>query len=286
MQYGVYLPNFGPDVDELVSLACDAENSGWDGFFLWDHVTGFDQPMADPWVTLGAIAARTEQIRIGTTVTPLPRRRPWKVARETVSVDRLSGGRLTFGVGIGGGSAEWDRLGEETDLKTRGAMLDEGLEILTRLWSEVSVTHHGETYHVEDAHFRPGPVQQPRIPIWVGGFWPNKPPFRRAARWDGVFPLFRNAEDVDEQVTQTREVVNFIQNHREDDRPFDVVALGATFPSEPVKAQETVLRFVDAGATWWFEPIAPFRFGQGLDRPWPTARLRERVLAGPPSRWD
>jgi alkanesulfonate monooxygenase SsuD/methylene tetrahydromethanopterin reductase-like flavin-dependent oxidoreductase (luciferase family) len=263
-------------------MACDAEIAGWDGFFLWDHVTGFDQPMVDPWVTLGAIAARTERIKLGTTVTPLPRRRPWKVARETVSVDRLSGGRLIFGVGIGGGQSEWDRLGEETDLRTRGAMLDEGLEILTQFWASDPFTSRGTYYHVEDAHFRPGPIQQPRIPIWVGGLWPNKPPFRRAARWDGVFPLFRNAEGIDDEVKQLQEVVAFIREQREDERPFDVVALGATFLSEPGESQEKVQRFAEVGATWWFEAIAPFRFGQGVDGPWPTARLRERILAGPP----
>ena len=285
MKYGVYLPNFGPDVDELVSLACDAEASGWDGFFLWDHVTGFDQPMADPWVTLGAIAVRTQKMRIGTTVTPLPRRRPWKLARETVSVDRLSGGRLILGVGIGGGQAEWDRLGEETDLRARGAMLDEALEVVTELWTEEPVTHHGDVYDVVDARFRPGPIQGPRIPIWVGGFWPNKPPFRRAARWDGVFPLFRNADSLEEEVKQMQEMVMFIQDHREDERPFDVVALGATLPSEPALSQERIQRYAEVGATWWFESIAPFRFDQGLDGPWPTARLRERIQAGPPNRW-
>lgn len=285
MRYGIYLPNFGADVDELVSMACDVEEAGWDGFFLWDHVAGFDQPIADPWVTLGAVAVCTERIRIGTTVTPLPRRRPWKVARETVSVDRLSGGRLIFGVGIGGGEAEWDRLAEETDLKTRGMMLDEALEVLTQLWTSEPVTNWGNFYRVEDAHFRPGPIQQPRIPIWVGGFWPNKPPFRRAARWDGVFPLFRNADDLDEEVKQMRELVTFIQDHREDERPFDVVALGATYPSEPARSQEKIRRYMEVGATWWFESIAPFRYGRGLDGSWPTGRLRERILAGPPDDW-
>jgi alkanesulfonate monooxygenase SsuD/methylene tetrahydromethanopterin reductase-like flavin-dependent oxidoreductase (luciferase family) len=282
MKYGIYLPNFGPDVNELVAMACNAEASGWDGFFLWDHIAGFDQPIADPWVTLGAVAARTDRIRIGMPVTPLPRRRPWKVARETVSVERLSGGRLIFGVGIGGGEAEWGHLGEETDLKTRGAMLDEGLEVLTQLWTSHPVKYRGTYYHVEEAHFRPGPIQQPRIPIWVGGFWPNKPPFRRAARWDGVFPLFRSAAGIDDEVRQIREVISFIQDHREDDRPFDVVAQGITRLSEPTRSQEKVLRFAEAGATWWFESIAPFRFGQDMEGPWPTAQLQERILAGPP----
>ena len=129
MKFGIYLPNFGPygDARVLAGLAQDAENAGWDGFFIWDHIAGWDLPMVDPWVALAAIACGTYRIRIGTTVTPLPRRRPWKVTREAVSIDHLSGGRLTLSVGIGGGKSEWAQLGEETDLVKRGAMLDEAL---------------------------------------------------------------------------------------------------------------------------------------------------------------
>jgi alkanesulfonate monooxygenase SsuD/methylene tetrahydromethanopterin reductase-like flavin-dependent oxidoreductase (luciferase family) len=188
-------------------------------------------------------------------------------------------------VGIGDGEAEWDRFGEETSLKTRGAMLDEGLELLTQLWSSEPVTHRGDFYQVEETHFRPGPIQHPRIPIWVGGFWPNKPPFRRAAQWDGVFPLFRHTEEIEEEVRLMQEMVTFIQDHREDDRAFDVVALGATSPSEPDRSQERVQRFNEVGATWWFEDITPFRLGEDLDGPWPTSRLRERILAGPSKTW-
>jgi alkanesulfonate monooxygenase SsuD/methylene tetrahydromethanopterin reductase-like flavin-dependent oxidoreductase (luciferase family) len=129
MKFGIYLPNFGSygEARVLANLAQDAENSGWDGFFIWDHIAGWTLPMVDPWVALAAIAVTTHRIRIGTTVTPLPRRRPWKLARETVSIDHLSGGRLTLGVGIGGGASEWAHLGEQPDLKNRGVMLDEAL---------------------------------------------------------------------------------------------------------------------------------------------------------------
>lgn len=186
MKFGIYLPNFGTygDVRALANLARDAEQSGWDGFYIWDHIAGEHMPIVDPWVGLAAAALQTERIRIGTTVTPLPRRRPWKLARETVSLDHLSGGRLTLGVGIGLGQAEWNDLGEQTDLKQRGAMLDEGLQVLTGLWSGEPFSFSGQYYQVKEAHFLPKPVQQPRIPIWVGGFWPNKAPFRRAA-WAG-----------------------------------------------------------------------------------------------------
>ena len=122
MKFGIYLPNFGPygNAHVLAALAQDAENSGWDGFFIWDHIAEWKLPMVDPWVALAAIAVATHRIRIGTTVTPIPRRRPWKLARETVSIDHLSGGRLTLGVGTGGGKSEWDNLGEEPDPKSAG----------------------------------------------------------------------------------------------------------------------------------------------------------------------
>ncbi|MFN2108650.1 MAG: LLM class flavin-dependent oxidoreductase, partial [Anaerolineae bacterium] len=149
MQYGIYLPNFGPygDARVLAGLARDAENAGWDGFFLWDHMAGHALPFVDPWVALTAVALNTQRLRIGTTVTPLPRRRPWKIARETVSLDHLSGGRLTLGVGIGLGQAEWNDLGEESDLKKRGKMLDEALDVLVGLWSGEPFSYAGQYYH-------------------------------------------------------------------------------------------------------------------------------------------
>ncbi|MBN1248328.1 MAG: LLM class flavin-dependent oxidoreductase, partial [Anaerolineae bacterium] len=197
MRYGIYVPNFGPfgSAAAMAQLAQEAEAAGWDGFFIWDHVAGWHQPFVDPWIALTAVAMSTGRIRLGTTVTPLPRRRPAMLARETVSVDVLSGGRLILGVGIGGGTAEWDDLGEETDLRVRGAMLDEGLDVLTGLWRNGAFSYEGAYYAVRDADFRPKPVQSPRIPIWVGGVWPAKAPFRRMARWDGMFPLIAEAAD-------------------------------------------------------------------------------------------
>jgi alkanesulfonate monooxygenase SsuD/methylene tetrahydromethanopterin reductase-like flavin-dependent oxidoreductase (luciferase family) len=166
-------------------------------------------------VALSAIAMTTERITIGTTVTPLPRRRPWKLAREAVSVDRLSGGRMVLGVGIGLGVHEWDHLGEETDQRTRGAMLDEGLDIITGLWFGKPFSYAGDHYQIAEAHFQPTPVQQPRIPVWVGGLWPNKAPMRRAARWDGVFPLLgMEPMDPDEELARFRECVAYVNDQR------------------------------------------------------------------------
>jgi alkanesulfonate monooxygenase SsuD/methylene tetrahydromethanopterin reductase-like flavin-dependent oxidoreductase (luciferase family) len=178
---GIFLAPFGElsEPSLVADLAVNAEARGWDGFFVWDHVA-YRPPvrkLADPWITLAAIAVRTERLVIGALVTPLPRRRPHTVARETVTLDRLSGGRLVFGVGIGSDrTGEFDphRFGEEGDAKARARLLDDGLERLLAYWG-------GE--------FEPPPVQRPRIPVWVAARWPHRRPLRRAARFDGLFPI-------------------------------------------------------------------------------------------------
>src|SRR5438067_4066679 len=194
MRYGVSMPNFADygDVHTLVELAREAEAAGWDGFFLWEHMIFWRDlrvPIVDPWVALAAIAAGTERISLGPMVTPVARRRPWKLARETVSLDHLSRGRLILGVGLGDpADADFGVFGEETDAKVRARKLDEGLNVLAGLWGGEPFSYRGEHYRVEETVFLPRPVQSPRIPVWVGGWWPHKPPLRRAARWDGVFP--------------------------------------------------------------------------------------------------
>lgn len=255
---GLYMPNYGifGDIHTLIQLAELAENHGWDGFFLWDHIAykndqGHTVNVADPWVALTAVALQTQTIRIGTTVTSLPRRRPWKLARETASLDQLSGGRLILGVGIGLGQSEWDDLGEETDLVKRGQMLDEGLDLLTGLWSGEPFSYDGQYYHIDDAQFLPRPQQQPRIPIWVGGFWPNKRPFQRMAQWDGMIPLF---EDDSPQVF--KEGVQYVQQQRtSSDAAFDIVKIGVSRPGMDLSS------WVDAGMSWWLELLMPEVYG-------------------------
>jgi alkanesulfonate monooxygenase SsuD/methylene tetrahydromethanopterin reductase-like flavin-dependent oxidoreductase (luciferase family) len=283
MHTGLYLPNFGSwgDPSAMVSLAIEAEASGWDGFFIWDHVGGFKNTMVDPWVALGAVAQATNTITIGTTVTPAPRRRPQKLARETTTVDRLSGGRLVFGVGSGEGASEFDNMGENPVHRDRGAMLDEALDVITQLWTGEPVDHRGTYYTVEGARFAPTPVQTPRIPIWVGGVWPHKKPMRRAARWDGVMPLIEYTDD-EKEMSDLRACLDYISSHRESDHPFDVVYSGATPGHDPTRAAEIVGSFADIGVTWWLEPIAPYRYDEGFAEPWHTEKLRERVLQGPP----
>lgn len=182
------------DPRALVELAAAAETAGWDGFFLWDHVLHEPPlPLADPWVVLSAVAATTSTIRLGPLVTPLARRRPWKVAREATTLDHMSGGRLVLGVGLG--TDFWGEFGAfaepATDDLERAALVDDGIDVIERLWSGEPVTHQGRRYTLDGAHFLPRPVQQPRIPLWAAMIW--RPwtggPVRRALRCDGVVPF-------------------------------------------------------------------------------------------------
>lgn len=181
-----------PIMDEpsvLVDLGIRAEANGWDGVFLWHHLVGtpdFAVPMSDAWVVLGALAARTERIRLGTTVTALPRHQPHEVARQAVTLDRLSGGRMTLGVGLGEPPSEYTALGRSADRSLLAAMLDEGLEVVSGLWSGQRFSHHGNHFRYEDVQFLPTPLQQPRIPVWVSAMTRNERTLGRAGRWDGV----------------------------------------------------------------------------------------------------
>ena len=287
MHFGVCVPAFADfsNPRALAELAHEAENAGWDGFFIWDAMF-FDptfHPMADPWVALAAVALSTQRMRIGTLVTPIARRRPWKLARETVSVDRLSNGRLTLGVGLGD-PVQWEFgfFDEPTDPKVRARRLDEGLDVLTGLWSAEPFSYHGQQFNVKEVTFRPTPVQSPRIPIWVGGWWPNKPPLRRAARWDGVCPAKWGSPITPDE---WRELLAYIQKYRTSTEPFDAVHSGATPGDNPTEAAALVKSYGDAGVTWWMEPVDPWRFGWSFEVPWApeaTVLMRERIRQGPP----
>lgn len=285
MKYAINIPNFGAfgDARLLGQLAHEAEQAGWDGFFLWDHIA-WHPGAVDPWVALAVIALQTEHIRIGTLITPIPRRRPWKLAVETTSIDQLSSGRMTLGVGIGGGSRrEWGDLGEETDLKTRGEMLDEGLDVLTRLWSGESFSYEGQHYPIQEAAFGIRTVQQPRIPIWIAGNWPHKAPMRRGARWEGICPQSAG-QGLNEQMSPDalREAVAFARSQRQNpDAPFDVIHSGIT-PTDRIRGAEVVASYEGAGITWWSEIISPWVFGWDKTGEWPVQAMRERILAGPP----
>jgi alkanesulfonate monooxygenase SsuD/methylene tetrahydromethanopterin reductase-like flavin-dependent oxidoreductase (luciferase family) len=288
MRYGVYVPNFGPygDARILAELAYEAEEAGWDGFFLWDQVSKttltptFD-PMVEPWIALAAIALRTRSIRLGLLVTPLPRRRPWMVARGSVSLDHLSAGRLIFGVGSGGGYFDFEALGEASDAKTLAALLDEGLEVLTGLWSGEPYHHDGNAFHIKEAQFLPRPFQSPRIPIWVAGMWPAKAPLRRAARWDGVIPIGRDLP-LTGMLTpeEMREIVNIVASAPGYSSPFEVVHMGITGGEDAAHDREVVVAYQQVGITWWVEKILPELGGSWTN--WPLDAMRARIQQGPP----
>jgi alkanesulfonate monooxygenase SsuD/methylene tetrahydromethanopterin reductase-like flavin-dependent oxidoreductase (luciferase family) len=277
MKYAIYTPNFGTlgDPRALADLARDAEEAGWDGFFLWDHVLWTypeNHPTYDPWVALAVIASVTNRIKIGALVTPVARRRPWKLARETVTLDHLSGGRLVLGVGSGHDMfKEYSAFGEPPGAVVHGEMLDEGLDVITGLWSGEPFSYEGKHYQLKDAHFLPGPVQQPRIPVWVAGMWPYKKPLRRAARWDGLVPIGTTAMLTPDDI---RTIKSYVMDHRTSDAPLDIVCSGTPLAGSP-DAEERASAFEAAGATWWLESYVPW--GEQSAEQW-----RETVRSGPP----
>jgi alkanesulfonate monooxygenase SsuD/methylene tetrahydromethanopterin reductase-like flavin-dependent oxidoreductase (luciferase family) len=251
LKRGIYLPPFDELVEPrtLVALARSAESRGWDGFFLWDHIA-YRAPVravADPWVALAAIACSTERLRLGPMVTPLSRRRVHKLARETVTLDHLSRGRLTLGVGLGSDrNNELESFGEVVDPRERAGVLDRGLERLNAFWA-------GE--------FQPPPLQQPRIPVWVAARWPHRRPVRRAARWDGLFPIDLPGP---EALAELADEVRGMRTGSDD--PFELVV------EIPVGAAADT--WEAAGATWVLTDF-------GSPRPRLT-EVREAVEAGPP----
>jgi alkanesulfonate monooxygenase SsuD/methylene tetrahydromethanopterin reductase-like flavin-dependent oxidoreductase (luciferase family) len=287
MRFGVSLPPFGDfaDVRLLTETARRAEEAGWDGFFLWDHVF-FDpsfHPMTDVWVALGAIAMSTSTIRLGPMVTPLARRRPWILARQTVAVDRASGGRLVLGVGLGDPS-QWDFgfFDEPTDPRVRAQRLDEGLEVLTGLWSGEPFAFDGRHLRVTEVRFRPTPVQSPRIPIWVGGQWPNRPPLRRAARFDGFFPI---RTDGGLSLEHWRDIMALLRELRPSNEPFDAIHAGQVPDGRWDRADDVIGPFADLGVTWWIEDVSPWRFGHSWEIQWSpefTEAMDELIRRGPP----
>jgi len=271
MRYGIYTTVFGEFANPrtLADLAQAAEAAGWDGFFLWDHIL-YAAPIdfTDPWISLAAMACSTERILLGPLVTPLPRRRPWIVARQALALDHLSGGRLIQGVGIGGDWwREYSAFGELLDAKRHSAMLDEGIAVLTGLWSGNPFTFHGEYYQVQDVCFLPQPVQSPRIPIWVAGYWPHKPGFRRAARWDGIFPYRDSGKISPNDIADIRK---YIGEFRESLEPFEIIVDTAMAVSGSASAIE---EYGSAGATWWIECF---------DQESTTEQIKSRILEGPP----
>jgi alkanesulfonate monooxygenase SsuD/methylene tetrahydromethanopterin reductase-like flavin-dependent oxidoreductase (luciferase family) len=274
------------DAHTLARLAAEAEAAGWDGVFVWDTLYGNPdhepekQAIYDPWIALAAIAMSTRRVRLGTMVTPLARRRPWKVARETVTLDHLCQGRLILPVGLGSTlDGGFSKVGEEMDRTIRAEMLDEGLAILAGLWSGQPFSFIGHHYQVQEMAFVPPPVQQPRIPIWVVGAWPRPKSLRRALQWDGILPtkMLEDGSFADMTPADIQELKTFLEQHRPAGTPFDIVVEGETPGSDPVAATDLVQPLAHAGVTWWIEAVWATPETQGG-----VEGMKKRIQQGPP----
>jgi alkanesulfonate monooxygenase SsuD/methylene tetrahydromethanopterin reductase-like flavin-dependent oxidoreductase (luciferase family) len=276
MRHGIAVPCFGEDPAGLIELGVEAERVGFDGYFLWDHMvfsnTGDGPPIVDPWLVLAVVASRTTRIKLGTMITPVPRRRPWQLARETTTLDRLSGGRVILGVGIGSPAyGDFGLLGEPSDARTRAELLDEGLDILAGLWSGERFEYAGKHFTIDPVRFTPTPVQRPRIPVWVAGVLPNARPIERAARWDGMVPIRFDAGGlVRPSAADISEVRTRIGTLRGGTDGYDL-AVWAEVAKAPI---QLVSEYQQVGANWWIETARP-----GPDW-WPG--IQARVVEGPP----
>lgn len=265
------------DPRALAELATLAEASGWDGIFLEDYVVYQGQvgtPTYDPWVALAAMAVATTRVRLGTMVTPLPRRHPWKLASEAVTLDHLSGGRLVLGVGAGDTQdPSFAATGEPTEPRVLAERLDEGLEIVAGLWSGEPVTFDGKHYRVDGLSVAPTPVQRPRIPLWIGGDWLVAAVRRRLVRWDGCC-VYHGRPGTDAHgpltATEVRDLVALVERERGTRKGFDVCVGGWERGPDWERERANIRSIADAGATWWQE--------------WATGdleRVREAVGRGP-----
>jgi alkanesulfonate monooxygenase SsuD/methylene tetrahydromethanopterin reductase-like flavin-dependent oxidoreductase (luciferase family) len=272
MHYAIEVVPFGTysDPHNILTLSKAAEEAGWEGLFVWDHlgyVSGV--PGSDPWVILAAVAATTKTMKIGVEITPIARTRPHVLIQTLVSLDLLSNGRLIFGAGLGHVSEEFSLFGESSDLKSRATKLDEGLDILNYFMAGESFSYHGECFTVEGSKMIPLPLQRPRIPIWIGGR--SHPALRRAARWDGWVMTGAGSEGKMKRSPEylAGKVKEIIQN-RSQATPFEVAVSGYS----AIKQHTLTLDYEIAGATWWLESLSDER-GSFVD-------MLSRVKEGPP----
>lgn len=269
MKFGVILP--GGTAAEQLEQAELAERAGWDAVFVWEAAYG-----VDAWSLLAAIAVRTSTVRLGTLLTPLPWRRPWKVASQVATVDQISGGRSIVTVGLGALATDLPETGEVTDLRQRAAMLDEGIDLMRELWAgrqDFRGRHYTYWCGRDDLVQVGRPIQE-RIPVWVVGAWPRPKSMRRTLRCDGVVPQFADDDDGPEQ---TRQLCRWLSDHGAG-AAFDVISEGETPPDDPKTATAIVQAWAAAGATWWLET----RWEMPHNSPARMNQIRERISAGPP----
>ncbi len=265
MKYGIWIPNQGKlDPRLVVDYAVAAEEAGWDGVFLSDVFS--DGGWSDPWILLAGIATQTETIKLGSWVTPLARRQPWQVALDLATLDHLSNGRVIFGAGLGVPD-DFTKFGFPTDGKVRAAKLDEGLEIINGLWSGTSFSYSGKHYTINDVELPIIPIQKPRIPILLAGWWPNKMPFKRGARWDGIMPYWKTLPKLISH-EDLRAAMDYYHNMA--DSPGDIVIPYFDDPSH-----EFTDLCVEMGVTWLLACDLREENQATLDI--------DRIKAGPPS---
>jgi len=272
MRNGFVLP--GGTASEQLEQAILAEQAGWDGVFVWEAAYG-----VDAWTLLAAIAARTARIRLGTMLTPLPWRRPWKVASQVVTLDQLSGGRAILAVGLGALATDLPDTGEVTDVRARAELLDEGIDLIRTLWNGGG-NYHGQHYdyhcHRDDLARVGRPVQD-RIPLWVVAAWPRPKSMRRVLRCDGVIPQYQSA-DRDLDPDDVRAMRAWLTDHGAQ-ASLDVVIDGETPAGDPEAAAGAVTAWAEAGCTWWLET----RWEMPHDSPDRMCDVRQRLAAGPPA---
>lgn len=275
VRYGLYLPLFEEFADprRAADLAAVAEQAGWEGLFVWDHILARTMAVGDAWTTLAAIAMQTSRMRIGPMVTPLARRRPWTLARQISAVDHLSGGRLAVGVGLGDdGWREFSSFGDAAGPRERGLLLDESLEILQGLLSGEPVSHRGASYQVSTGPFRPAPLQRP-VPLWAACWWPNRKPLARAARLQGCFPVFSGEGRPGLPAADDLAVLRGeLRRHGAPDH-HDLVVRCATHRMGDAERAAAMAELARSGVTWMLEAFAPAQ---------PAAEVEAVVRAGPP----
>ncbi len=278
MKFGFVLP--GGSAVEQLELAVLADQTGWDGVFVWEASYG-----VDPWTLLAAMSQRTTNVRLGTMLTPLPWRRPWKVASQVLTLDQLSGGRAILAVGLGAVDDALGQTGEETDRRVRAERLDEGIDLVRGLLAgkkKFSGRHYSVDLSArEDLDATAAVVQRPRPPIWVVGVWPRPKSMRRVIRGDGLIPMCMGDDGVrPAEPSDIEEMIGWLAWTGGERRQFDVIVEGETPDDNPAEAAAIVTRWSDVGASWWLET----RWGDPNHGPERLAQVRRRLEAGPPSQ--
>ena len=278
MKFGFVIP--GGSTPDIIKLASELEDAGWDGAFYYDDIyTDAKTEMSAAWPIMAAMAATTKKVTIGSLLTAVGRRRPWELARESVTVDWLSKGRLVLPTGLGwAGDGAYTKAGMPAERKVRAEMLDEGLEILDGLWSGKPFGYNGKYNQIKPMRFVPRPFQKPRIPIWVVGAWGRPKSIRRVLKYDGLIPVIKKADGSHGEITSDaiREMKEFISEKRAVKgnmrRDFEIIKDGTT-PANHTRAREIVEPFAVAGATWWMESMWGYKSLQEVSK---------RITAGPP----